>query len=86
MLAIWFGLGWFFLVETIRRIIIALPTTYIPFLRIVVSSERANEEKELLSKKEVRLFYAWRFVVALIWVILTIIVFLVANIRLVDLI
>lgn len=83
-LAVWFGLGWFFLIETLRRVIIAIPTTYIIFLRIVVSPTRAEEEKRLLEQKEVRLFYIWRLIVALIWLLLTIIVFLSANIRLAD--
>ncbi len=84
-LALWFGLGWFFLVETLRRIMIALPKIYIPLLRTVVSVERADEEKQLLIQKEVRMFYAWRFIVALIWLLLTVFVFLYANIRLADL-
>lgn len=84
-LALWFGLGWFFLVETLRRIIIALPKIYIPFLSAVVSTERADEEKQLLSQREVRMFYTWRFIVALIWLLLTVFVFLYTNIRLVDL-
>jgi SNF family Na+-dependent transporter len=84
VLTLWFGLGWFFLIETLRRIIIAIPKIYLPFLRVVVSLERANEEKQLLNQKEVRKFYTWRMIVALIWLLLTIIVFLYANIRLAD--
>jgi hypothetical protein len=84
-LAFWFGLGWFFLLETLRRIVMAIPIVYFAFLRIVVGSERANEERELLSKKNVRMFYVWRFIVALMWLWLTIVVFRYVNIRLVDL-
>jgi hypothetical protein len=84
-LALWFGLGWFFLIETLRRIIIAVPKVYLAFLRVLVSDERANEEKQLLIRKEVRMFYAWRFIIALIWLLLTVIVFLYVNIRLGDL-
>lgn len=84
-LAFWFGLGWFFLVEALRRVIIAIPKIYLAFLRVFVSAERANEEKQLLLRKEVRSFYAWRFIVSLIWILLTIVVFLYANIRLADL-
>src|SRR5689334_10286105 len=75
MLAFWFGLGWFFLIETLRRIILAIPTVYLAFLRHVVSAERANEEKQLLRQKEVRIFYVWRLIVALIWLLLTGVVF-----------
>lgn len=83
-LALWFGLGWFFLIETLRRIIIAIPKIYLTFLRVVVSPERANEEKQLLSQKKVRILYAWRMIVALIWWLLTVVVFLYANIQLAD--
>ncbi|HXD11781.1 MAG TPA: hypothetical protein VN653_17075 [Anaerolineales bacterium] len=85
VLALWFGLGWFFLIETLRRMLIAIPKIYLPFLRLLVSAERADEEKQLLTRKDVRIFYAWRFAVALIWLTLTIVVFVYANIRLTDL-
>lgn len=84
LLSIWFGLGWFFLFESIRRIIIAVPQIYIPFLRLVVSVERASEEINLLEKKNARLLYAWRGIVACIWLILTVVVFKFANVRLID--
>lgn len=84
LLSIWFGLGWFFLFESIRRIIIAIPQIYIPFLRLVVSTERATEEESILEKKSARWLYMWRGIVACIWLILTIVVFKLANIRLID--
>jgi hypothetical protein len=83
-LAFWFGLGWFFLLETLRRVVIAIPQLYIPLLRILVGTERADEEKRLLDQKNVRLFYAWRVVVAVIWLTLTIVVFYTTNIRLIS--
>ena len=83
-LALWFGLAWFFLIETLRRIIIAIPKVYLVFLSLVVSPERADEEKQLLIQRGVRIFYAWRLIVALIWLLLTVVVFLYANIRLAD--
>lgn len=84
LLSIWFGLGWFFFLESIRRIIIAIPQTYIPFLRLVVSTERANEEESILEKKSARWLYVWRGAVACIWLILTVVVFKFVNIRLID--
>jgi hypothetical protein len=84
LISFWYGLGWFFLSETLRRILMAIPQTYIKFLRVFVSDERAEEEKLLISQKNARLMYVWRFIVACIWVILTIFVFLKINIRLVS--
>jgi hypothetical protein len=84
-MAFWLGLGWLFLIETIRRFMIATPIIYLAFLRIVVSPQRAVEEKQLLTQKKVRMLYVWRFVVALIWLALTIFVFVYLNIRLADL-
>lgn len=84
VLAIWFGLGWFFLIETLRRILIAIPKIYLIFLRLVVSPQHADEEKQRLTQKQVRIFYAWRMIIALIWLLLTVVVFLYANIRLAD--
>jgi hypothetical protein len=84
-LALWLGLGWFFLVETIRRFIISIPIVYIKFLRMLVSPQRAAEEKQLLTQHRVRMLYLWRLVVALIWLALTVVVFLYANIKLADL-
>ena len=84
-LAFWFGLGWFFLLEALRRCIMAVPRIYIPLLRMLVGVERADEEKRLLDQKNVRLFYIWRIVVAAIWLILSVFVFLTINIRLVSL-
>lgn len=84
LLSIWFGLGWFFLFESIRRIIIAIPQIYIPFLMLIVSTERASEEVSILEKKSARWLYAWRCIVACIWLILTVVVFKFANVRLID--
>ena len=84
LLSLWFGLGYFFLFESIRRIIIAVPQLYISFLRLVVSEERANEEKNLLEKKNIHVIYIWRAIVACIWLILTFLVFRFANVRLID--
>jgi len=84
LFAIWLGLGWLFVFEGIRRIIIAVPQIYIPFLRLVVNAERANEEIKLMEKKATRLLYAWRGVVACVWLILTAVVFKFANVRLID--
>jgi len=85
VLAFWFGLGWFFLLEALHRCLIAVPQVYIPFLRRIVGVERADEEERLLDQKNVRSFYIWRIVVAAIWIILTVVVFLTVNIRLVSL-
>ena len=85
VLAFWFGIGWFFLSETLRRIIIAIPQIFIPVLRVVIGNEQADEEYRLLSQKNIQFFYIWRVVVALIWLILTIVVFSIANIRLISL-
>jgi hypothetical protein len=85
VLAFWFGLGWFFLLEALHRCLIAVPQVYIPLLRRIVGVERAEEEKRLLDQKNVRLFYIWRIVVAAIWIIVAVVVFFTVNIRLVSL-
>jgi hypothetical protein len=84
-LVLWVGLGWFLLAETLRRSIIAIPSVYIPILRYLRGSDRADDELKHLSDKKYRWHYVLRIVILLVWVILTIVAFEKANVALFEL-
>lgn len=85
-LAFWFGLGWFFLLGTIRRLFIAVPWLYVPTVRILLGEDRAELEKVRLSEKgpRVRWHYTLQAIIMMAWVTMTIVAFRYANIRLAD--
>lgn len=82
--AIWLGLGYFLLIETLRRIMITIPAIYIRFLRIMFGEERAIEEENSLKENYGKPIYYIRYFATIIWIIVTIFVFLHYNIRLID--
>ena len=84
LLAGLFGLGWFFLLGTARRLFLAFPASRIWILERVSGEERAERERELLRQPLSRFSYIMHAVVVLVWIALTIIVFMKANVRVAD--
>lgn len=82
--ALFLGLGWFFLIETIRRIIFSIPQIYIPILNLVLGHRIL--EKENVTRNETR---QWLLILQgikiLFWVLLTAYVFLELNVRFISL-
>ena len=85
VLALWFGLGWLILAETIRRTITMVPQTYFPILQTPTTIKRTDDKQYTLEKNNVNVFYIRRGLNVILWLLLTIAIFLYANIRLIDL-
>ena len=87
-LAYWFGLGWFFLLGTFRRLFIAIPWLYIPTVRVFFGSERSEAERRKLSESTglLRWHYALQTIIILAWIALTVFAFAYVNVRLKDLV
>jgi hypothetical protein len=84
VVVLWAGVGWFLLIETIRRACVALPWTYIPLLRFLRGEDRANEELKYLTTKKFQWRYVLRLTNLIVWAILTFITFEKANYALID--
>jgi len=85
VLALWFGLGWLILAETIRRMTTLVPQTYFPILQTPTGIKRADDKQYVLEKRSVNVCYIRRGLNVILWLLLTIAVFLYANIHLIDL-
>ncbi|NOH04077.1 MAG: hypothetical protein HND47_19965 [Chloroflexi bacterium] len=84
-LALWVGMGWFLLVETLRRSVIAIPSIYLPLVKYLQGPSRAAEEYKYYSDRRYRWRYAIRIIMLIIWITITIIAFNKANFSLVEL-
>jgi hypothetical protein len=80
LLASWYGLGWFFFVITIRQLAIALPCLRNAIRSAISMEEHADERGALVS-----LHLLFQAVIIIGWIAMTIVVFLKANVRLIDL-
>jgi hypothetical protein len=79
-IAIWFGLGWFFLMVTLRRLMIAFP-----FSRNWINRVTGVEKPKSESNGTLIIWHnILQTFIIVIWLSLTIVVFLKANIRLSD--
>jgi len=83
MLAFFWGLGWFFLFGTLRRIII-----YFPFFRNVLHRKMQNEIEEINKTEAVQPTKKTptflEVVIISSWILITVIVFYKVNIPLID--
>jgi hypothetical protein len=83
--AFFFGLGWFFLIESLRRLL-----TYIPTLNRKLQNHSGDEAGQLTSESEatdpklVHLSNIFRLVILLGWIGITIFVFAKVNIPLIE--
>jgi len=86
VLAAFFGLGWFFLAGTARRLVLAVPHARRRVTRAIYGEERANEilrsEQQAGSRKPISV--ALQAVISLTWIALTILVFARFNVRFID--
>ena len=81
-LAIWFGLGWLILFQTIRLIIFLIPQFYLAAIRIVAGDEFMREEVE---KKGNRKLLSWKNItIILLNILLTVLFFWKINIPVID--
>lgn len=79
-IAIWYGLGWFFLMVTMRRLMIAFP-----FSRNWINRVTGVESPKSESKGALIIWHnILQAFIIIVWLSLTIVVFLKANIRLSD--
>lgn len=86
IVALFIGLGWFFILQTLERFIIAFPLLYNRMVKLLIGKEWVEDENETLELKKVRIMYGWRLIIALLWLGMTIIVFLKANISIIKII
>jgi hypothetical protein len=52
LLSYWYGLGWFFLFQTIREFLFAIPQFYLPLIRIAAGQKFAEEESSRIRKNQ----------------------------------
>jgi len=86
ILAAFFGLGWFFLLETVRRVLLAVPHVRWRLTRAIFGDERANGIRRMEDEAGSRRLVSGllQVVITLAWIALTIFVFARFNIRLID--
>jgi len=85
VLALWVGMGWFLLAETLRRALVAIPRVYFSLLAYLQGSARAAEEMKYYSDGKYRWRYVLRFVLLSAWIFTTILAFNRFNFSLVEL-
>jgi len=88
LLAMVFGLGWFFLLGGVRRLLLTLPQTRLTLTRIIFGEERAEWTREQLHQAGVRrrrLSTGLEGIATIGWLVLAVIVFAKFNFRVVDL-
>jgi ABC-type sulfate transport system permease subunit len=85
ILAYWYGLGWFLLLQTVRRIIFAFPSLLIPWMQVTTTPEIVREMKHsLLEKSDSLKTSKSALFQALSYLLGTILIFWKANIPLKD--
>jgi hypothetical protein len=87
LLAFFFGLGWFFLIESLRRILTYIPPIDRMMRKIFVgkvNEDQIGSEKADSNKTSVYISRILGALITLIWIALTIIVFMKVNIPIID--
>ena len=87
VLALWFGLGWFFLMQTIRGIIIKVPVISSNVIGIVIGHEYAKEisKNQIMTGKRFFISKSSAFI-TLLNLALTVLFFLRANVPVIEII
>lgn len=83
LLFIWFGLGWFFLVETIRRILFFIPQTFLVIKKTFHIDENVIT-RDQTQEGNYKASLILRLTTIIFWLCLTILVFLKLNISLIS--
>jgi len=88
VIAFWFGLGWLFLIGTVRRLFVAIPWLYLPTITILMGESRSEAERARILRggSNMRWHYILQAAITLGWLTMTILAFTYANVRLVDVI
>ena len=84
--ALFVGLGWFFLLWTLQIIFFSVPQIYIPLLNIINRNKRKGNSVKNNESKEIPKLSAGKVINISIWLCLTIIAFLKANISIYSII
>lgn len=83
--ALWLGLGWLLLFQTIRILFFAVPRLYIPTVRFIIGPGFADKERVRLSSNGIRWFKSpFSAFATFIMIALTIFFFWKVNIPLID--
>ena len=75
LVSYWYGLGWFFLLQTFREFLFAIPRLYLLLIQIVAGEKFAEEERSRLRKNRLftsstlarRAFFALAVTVLVFW-------------------
>jgi hypothetical protein len=87
LLAMWHGIGWYFLLLAIRRLSFESPLIYIPILRTLTNREIAEKEKERLTGNTQKLFVSTTsFVNFLVTLMMAILFFWKGNPTIIELV
>jgi hypothetical protein len=84
IIALFAGLGWFFLIETLRRILFLVPKLNTAVINFILGRDTRKVPEDFKKAPCGFLCVAMRYAIICAWIILTILVFCKANIRIIE--
>jgi len=85
VLAFWYGLGWFILLQTMRILFFTIPQLHLPVMQIVFGLEFTEEWRRAKLEKKSRWYSVSSILTPVLMIMLTILFFWKINIPLIDL-
>jgi hypothetical protein len=88
LLAFFWGLGWFFLLESLRRLVTYIPPLDRKIRELLIGKEqveRTSSYTDSVSQNMVLISKITRLIIVIVWIGITIFVFMKINIPLIDL-